>query len=239
MVIGEKFRQPNMVLGYKNLGELHRRIAPHMLRRLKKDVAPELPKILVNNFFVEMTPDQSRIHEEIRTELIDLIKEVSKYTVRDEDGNIIEQHPKANSILGMFIMLQEICDTPELLVMSDSKMASKYIKDGKIDIKSPKLNELVTILSDFLSEDNKKKAVIFTQFEKMQRLVVSAIQKFGGVRIVNGRMDAHEKQTNITEFRTRDDVNFLVCTDSANYGVTGLPLYYELLGTPESLLATV
>ena len=222
MIIGEKFKQPNMVLGYKNLGELHRRIAPYMLRRLKKDVAPELPKILVNNFFVDMTPDQRSVHDEIRNELIDLIKEISKFTERDEDGNIIKQHPKANNILGMFIMLQEICDTPQLLVMSDSKMAARHTMDGKIDPRSPKIDELMTILTDFMSSgegQGPRKAVIFTQFKRMQGLIVNAIKKLGGVNIVNGGMNAQEKQQSIIEFRTNDAIKFLVCTDSANYGV--------------------
>lgn len=222
IVIGEKFRQPNMVLGYRNLGELHRRIAPYMLRRLKRDVAPELPEILVNNRYVDMSPHQVQIHATIRQGLVDLIKEVSQYTVRDEDGDIVRQHPRANQINGMFILLQEVCDTLELLQMSDSRLAQKYLGTKNLDVKSPKVVELCDILNEFIehySGEGKPKAVIFTQFERMQRIIVAAISRFGGVRMINGSMDAAEKQRNIQEFKTRNDVSFLVCTDSANYGV--------------------
>lgn len=219
MIIGEKFRQPNMILGYKNLDELHRRIAPYMLRRLKRDVAPELPDMIVKNYYVEMYSEQAQLHEEIRNDLYELIKEVSKYTVRDEDGNIIKQHPRANNILGMFVMLQEVCDTPELLLMSESKLAQKYVKKYEIDKRSPKLDELVNILSEFRESNPDGKAVIFTQFERMQRLIVDRIKSLGGVCIVNGQMSAIEKQQSVHTFRTSDNINFLVATDSANYGV--------------------
>jgi SNF2 family DNA or RNA helicase len=219
MIIGEKFHQPNMVLGYRNLSELHNRISPYMLRRLKKDVAPQLPKMLINNVFVDMTPDQIKIHEQLRSDLFDLIKEVSKYTVRNEDGEIIGQHPKANSILGMFVMMQEVCDSPQLLLMSESGMAKHYT-DSKIDPKSPKIEELKNILKDFLNNDtNMKKAVIFTQFERMQRLIAESIEKLGKYRVINGHMTAQEKQAAITEFRKDPDISFLLSTDSGNYGV--------------------
>lgn len=227
MVIGTKFNQPNMILGYKHLPELHKKIAPHMIRRLKKDVAPELPDILVNNYYVEMYPEQASLHEKIRNETIEIIKEVSKFTERDENGNIISQHPKANQTLGMFTMLQEVCDAPELLSMSDSNMAKKYAISK---VKSPKLEELVIILKEFLDNydssqvpekyrETGPKAVIFTQFARMQELIVKKLNPIGKCGIINGSMSALDKQRAVVDFKFNPEIRFLVCTDAANYGV--------------------
>lgn len=237
IIIGRKFKQNNMILGYKNLGLLHKKINPYMLRRLKKEVAPELPDMIISNYYIEMYREQFSLHEKIREELYDLIKEISQYTERDENGNIIKQHPRANSLLGMFTMLQEVCDTPELLQISDSNMASKYAIETN---KCPKLDELEKILGDFLdsysdsssstnrvitSENgeevilNGDKAVIFTQFSRMQALIVERISKLGKCEIINGSMSSIEKQERMNNFRMDPDIKFICCTDAANYGV--------------------
>lgn len=237
IIIGEKFGQPNMILGYKKLGWLHEKISPYMLRRLKKDVAPDLPDMIISNYYIEMYPEQYKLHESIREELFEIIKEVSKFTERDENGTIIKQHPRANMTLGMFTMLQEICDTPELLKISDSKMAAKYTIDKN---KSPKLDELELILKDFLNsysdetssssrdiidENNNKitlkgdKAVIFTQFSRMQALILQRISKLAPCEFINGSMNAVEKQTRVMKFKSDPNIKFLIATDAGNYGL--------------------
>lgn len=216
IIIGEKFGQPNMILGYKNLGKLHQKISPYMIRRLKKDVAPELPEKIIKNYYVPMYVEQYELHERIWNDLVDLIKEVSRYTVRDENGEIVKQHPKANMTLGMFTMLQEVCDTPELLTMSASKLAQRY-KISKN--RSPKLKELVAILEEFITSSDNNKAVIFTQFSRMQELIVKEISKLGKCEIVNGNMNSLEKQTRVQNFKKNPEVRFLVATDAANYGI--------------------
>lgn len=216
IIIGEKFRQPNMILGYKKLDYLHQKISPYMIRRLKKDVAPELPDIIYSNVYVEMYPEQYKLHESVREELFELIKEVSKSTVRNENGEIIKQHPKADSSLGMFTILQEICDAPELLKMSDSNMAKRYAIEK---CKSPKLDELEIILTDFLLNNPDGKAVVFTQFARMQELIVKRMSKLGECEIVNGSMKAADKQRHVVNFKFSKNIPFIICTDAANYGI--------------------
>jgi SNF2 family DNA or RNA helicase len=228
IIIVTKFRQPNMILGFKNLGDLHTRLSPYMLRRLKKDVAPELPEMLINNYYIDMYKEQANLHETLRSDIIDLIKEVSSSTERDENGNVISQHPRANQTLGMFTMLQEVCDAPELLQMSDSGLAKRYAINKN---KSPKLDELVNILKDFLASHDENavaekykglgpKAVIFTQFARMQELIVDKVSSLGECRVINGKMSAPEKQAAAVEFKMDEKIRFLVCTDAANYGLT-------------------
>ena len=46
-------------VGYQNLGELHRRLKPILLRRRKEEVEDQLPPRTVNTYFVGMEPDQA------------------------------------------------------------------------------------------------------------------------------------------------------------------------------------
>ena len=216
VVIGTKFKQKNVVLGYDNLDELHDKLAKYMLRRLKTEVTPELPEMIINNYLVPMTDKQIRAHEEIRENLVSLIKEVSEFNEYDENGNLVKEHPKAGQILGMFTMMQEICDSPELLQMSDSKMAQRYAIN---DTKSPKLDELVNIIKDILENDSAAKIVIFTQFERMQRLIVDKISKLANCTVLNGKMNAVERQKSINNF-TMGDAQIFISTDAGNYGWT-------------------
>ena len=215
IVLGTKFRKRNVVLGYDNLDELHDKLAKFMLRRLKVEVAPELPKMLINNYIVPMTNDQIKLHDRINDDLLELMREVGDYTEYDEHGDVIKEHPKAGQILGMFTLLQEVCNTPELLSMSGSGMAKKYaIKN----IKSPKLDELENIVKDILANDETAKIVIFSQFERMQGLIEARLSKLGKCTRLSGKMSAIDRQKSINEF-TMGDAQFFLASDAGNYGI--------------------
>lgn len=64
------------VVGYKNLGELQERLDEIMLRRLKSDVF-DLPEKLRVDEYIEMSPKQKKIYDEVTMEIkcnIDMIK---------------------------------------------------------------------------------------------------------------------------------------------------------------------
>jgi SNF2 family DNA or RNA helicase len=52
------------VIGYRNLDDVGRTLAPILLRRQKGEVLRELPARLEKRFFVPMTPEQRRHHDE-------------------------------------------------------------------------------------------------------------------------------------------------------------------------------
>lgn len=225
VVTGEKFGQKNVVIGYKRLGELRKKVASHMLRRMKKDVAPELPEMTINDYHVEMTPEQVRLEEKLGEDMRELLKEIQEWhqsrpTNNDpwaEEEQV--QHPKQGQSLGFFTMMLEVCDSPELLVMSDSNMAQRYAEGlHSGHIKSPKLDELEEIARDQLAA-GKTKMVIFTQFARMQQLIVDRLSKIGKCEILNGTMKPFERQAAVDRFKYDEDVNFFVTTDAGNYGI--------------------
>jgi SNF2 family DNA or RNA helicase len=206
LVLGSKFGRPNMVIGYKNLPELRQRISPYMLRRLKSEVAPDLPKIIVNTYAVTMTTEQDAIHEEIRMAMRKILDELKNWK---EEG----PHPKEDQLLGMLTMLIETSDSPQLLNMSSSGLAQRFAKKTK---QSPKLEELCSIIES-LSPNTK--VVIFTQFERMQRLIVERLNKYGNCAILNGTMKPYERQAAIDKFRFNENYRFFVSTDAGSTGV--------------------
>lgn len=220
VVIGEKFGQRNVVIGYKRLGELRKRVGPHMLRRMKADVAPELPEIVPNTYRVEMTPEQRRIQDAIQTDFAELLKEIQEFNKQnrvDEQGNNVE-HPKQGMMMGFFNLLMAVSNAPEVLAMSDAAMPQQYAKLLTKTPKSPKLDELVKIAEDQFEAGNKK-IVIFTQFARMQVLALDRLKKMGGCEQINGSMKPFERQAALDNFKYNNEINFLVCTDAANYGL--------------------
>lgn len=226
IVTGEKFGKKNVEIGYKRLGELRKRVAPYMLRRMKVDVAPELPEMIFNTYRVEMTPEQRRLQEAIQEDFMDLLKELKEFGERaqgeyNEQGEWVQpQHPKEGQMMGFFNMMLAISDAPELLLMSESKMAERYAELLTTNTpKSPKLDELERICLENLESGNKK-VVIFTQFARMQSLAVDRLMKLGGVEVINGSMKPFERQAALDNFKYNESINFMVCTDAANYGLT-------------------
>jgi SNF2 family DNA or RNA helicase len=223
LVTGEKFGQKGVTIGYRNLDELRRRVGPYMLRRMKKEVAPELPEMIINDYLVEMTPEQTKLNEELRNDLMELLKEMNEWnnarpnevTLREEDR---PKHPKEGQSFGYFTMMQEVSDSLELLQMSDSGMAQRYADGLPSKVKSPKLDELEEIVQDQLENGNKK-FVIFTQFARMQKLIVERLSKIGKCEILNGSMKPMDRQAAVDRFKYQEDVHFFVSTDAGNYGI--------------------
>ncbi|HLO11163.1 MAG TPA: DEAD/DEAH box helicase [Pseudoneobacillus sp.] len=216
IVVGEAYGRKNVPIGVQHLDELHTKLTPFMLRRLKKDVAKDLPEIIYTTKYIEMSKDQSQINKIIFKDFESLMEKVESLVERDEFGDIVKKPPEADKALGYFILLQEIADSMELLSMSDSKMAVAYDAKSK---DSPKLDELYEICKEKLENDPDAKIVIFTQFERMQRLIEAKLNKLGKAALLNGKLKPADKQKNIENFKTNKDVRFFISTDSGNYGV--------------------
>ncbi|UNY39822.1 helicase [Bacillus phage vB_BauM_KLEB27-3] len=231
VVTTTKFGKQNVVIGYKRQGELRKRISPYMLRRMKADVAPELPEMIFNTYRVNMTKEQEKLYMAFKEDSDELMKEITEFRLSnlkpaedeiidtDEQGFTKEpEHPKESQVLGYINLMISASDHPELLRLSDSGMSKKYLDLLDKESKSPKLDELDSILKEQLQSGNKK-IVIFTQFARMQKLIVERISKLGGVEILNGSMKPFERQAAVDRFKYDDKINFFVSTDAGNYGI--------------------
>jgi len=117
-----KPRRVDVIVGFKNIEELNKKIAPYSYRVLKKDCL-DLPPKIYERREVELTPEQSRLYKElvefstaelnaathitatmVITKLLRLHQLVCGHTV-DEIGN--EHDVKSNRIASMMESLEE------------------------------------------------------------------------------------------------------------------------------------
>lgn len=222
IVYADKFGRRHVPIGSKRLGELRRIISPYMLRRLKKDVAKELPPMIFHRRDVEMNKQQSTLYERIEEDFLNLLEELSSQEVKgrfDEEGNWIEEkRNKEDQILGYMYMMVATSNHPNLL--KTGKGMSKHYQDLIPDnVKSPKLAELVDICKERL-EGGIHKIVIFTQFARMQAIIEDELKKYGQVAILNGSMSAAKRQEQVDLFQNDENYKFFVLTDAGNYGLS-------------------
>jgi len=210
---GVKYGRPRMVVGYRNLAALNQELSPYIMRRLKKDVAPQLPEIVVNDYRVQMTPQQAALHTRISNDLYELMRKPRP----TPDSDVLDaSDPYEDRMHAMFSLLQEVCDSPDLLSMSDAGLARRYAID--YTERAPKLVELEQIIRDLVRAGHSKIA-IFTEFARFQALVLQVTEKFGASVILNGSVPSKDRQALLDRFRNDSQVMFFVSTDAGNYGL--------------------
>jgi SNF2 family DNA or RNA helicase len=210
LILGRKYGRWGEIVGYKNRDVFKQKIAPYIMRRTVEEVLPQMPPLIVSNYPVQLTDEQYKLQSQLRDDMSTTYDELGR--AKNEDvAKAIE-----NRLMGFRTLLTEICDSPELLSMSESKMANKYVIKSTI---SPKLDALETILTERLANNPALKVVIFSQFERMQTLIGNRLQKLGKCAFVNGTMKAYIKQASIDKFKYDSEIRFLICTDSANTGL--------------------
>jgi len=185
-------------IGYRNLNELHRRLRPIMLRRLKDEVEGELPDRTVNNYFVPMDKEQRLRYEEYRVKVARLASQARRRPLSKEEQDRLQQ---------WLACMRMLCDTP-------------YILDPECRI-SPKLKELKTILNERL-EEGEHKIIIFSEWVRMLELVREHLKKKGIHHAWHtGDVPLPKRREEIRRFQGDADCRIFLSSDS---GSTGLNL---------------
>ena len=125
------------ILGVKNEAELRQRMAPIMLRRLKKDVL-DLPEVQIIRREVRLLPEQKKVYNEI----------VEEMRIQDADEDSAMGQTIDNP-LTKYLRLKQVCGTLATVLGPD--------KDA-----SAKLDAAIEDMDTFIS--NGEKVVVFTQF---------------------------------------------------------------------------
>jgi SNF2 family DNA or RNA helicase len=140
--------QDKQIIGVKNEGELKERLHGLMLRRVKEDVL-KLKKPYIIQRFVELSPAQQELYDEVNEEL-------RLTTVHETDPMDVE------NALTKFLRLKQICGTTKAFT-------------GKDD--SWKLDLVQADTEAILEQGNK--IVVFTQFRDVQQSYVDRMVKLG------------------------------------------------------------
>ena len=147
----ERYEQP--IAKEKNAeaqSRLARRLRPFMLRRLKKDVAADLPAKLEQVSFCELTPDQRGVYQQVI--------EASRKEVLEAVG--AQGIAKSRMVvLTALLRLRQVCCDLRLLKLDNVKPANA---SGKLDLFGELLQEVI---------DGGHRVLVFSQFVGMLTLL--------------------------------------------------------------------
>jgi superfamily II DNA or RNA helicase len=194
------WRQPVEQRGdAERLAALREVVAPYVIRRLKRDVARELPPKTELQVPVELGPDQRELYEAIRVAAHgDVRKAIRAKGVAASSVAILDALTK----------LRQVCCDPRLVAMN----AARGVRD------SAKLDALLEGLTAQL--EGRHRVLVFSQFTSMLALVGEALRaRDVGYLLLTG--DTRDRQRVVDAFEAgRADV-FLI---SLKAGGTGLNL---------------
>lgn len=187
------------IVGYKNLHSVAEKLTNRLIRRKKDDVKLQMPSRTDTNMFVPMTDEQMEIHEEYKANVAKLIRKWKTFRFLSEKDR--------NRLLLFLSMMRMVCDSTFIL---DQK--SRY--DTKID-------EILAIINNLLSQ-KEGKVVIFSQWERMLRILAGELQKKDiDFCFLHGGVPSKKRKDLIERFKDDNNCRIFLSTDA---GATGLNL---------------
>ena len=185
---------------------LKERVHPFILRRLKQDVAPELPGKIVIHQKVDLTPKQTTLY-----------KEVIKSPEHERLLNEIAEKGVGRSkvlILAALTRLRVICNHPSLAEKDGRSAAVKYDDSGKLEYLKELMEEIV---------EGDHRALLFCQSTRMLDIIEDFFKtwKVTTVRL-DGSTASNKRSELADEFNRNSAIHcFLISTKA---GGTGLNL---------------
>ena len=187
------------VLSYRNLNMVSEKIRSRLIRRRKVDVSIQMPSRTDKLLFVPMTPQQREMHDEWKSSVAQIVFKWKRMHFLSETDR--------RRLLLMLNQMRMVCD-------------STFILDQKTRFDT-KVEETMNILKD-LFESGDEKVVIFSQWERMTRLIAEELAKVG-VRYssLNGTVPSEKRKKLCDDFMEDPDCRVFISTDA---GSTGLNL---------------
>ncbi|HEY4002944.1 MAG TPA: DEAD/DEAH box helicase [Candidatus Xenobia bacterium] len=176
-------------------------LQPFLLRRLKTDpsIVPDLPDKQEMKVYCNLTREQVTLYEATVRHMMERLENAQGMARRGQ-------------ILTTILRLKQICDHPTL-----------FMGDGsKLDGRSGKLSRLEEMLSELLQVGDK--ALVFTQFTEMAKLLAPWLAERLGVRVLllHGGIPPKSRDGLIQEFQTPEGPPIFVLSVKA--GGVGLNL---------------
>lgn len=184
------------VLGYRNLGELRRRLAPVMLRRDRSLVRDQLPDRIETRRDLALDARQRALHDEAMDHAgrLALIAQRRPLTPEEEER-----------LMRLLQRARMACDAAGLV--------------DKETVGSPKLEELGRILEE-LSVEGGRKVVVFSQWERMTAMAEDVARGLGlGTVRLHGGVASAQRGALIDRFVEDPAVQVFLSTDAGGVGL--------------------
>lgn len=178
--------------------KLVNRIQPFMLRRLKMDVAKELPPKTTIEVHIDMHEQQAKLYEAVRASMQSNIQNViaSKGIKRSQI-----------QILDALLKLRQVCCHPSLLKLDS-------VQSQAVD--SAKLDHLVEMVQSMLEEG--RRILIFSQFTSMLQLIEARLSELD-IRHVKLTGQTKKRDQVINAFQNGDVPVFLISLKAGGVGL--------------------
>ncbi len=187
------------VIGYNHLHEINQKLSDIMIRRSKKEVMSELPERMDKNLFVSMTGQQMEMHEEFGNVVARIADKWKRF-------GFLNEQDRQRLLINLNLM-RMVCD-------------STYIIDQQTR-HDTKIGELMNILEEYM-DGNNEKIVIFSQWERMTRLVARQLDELAiGYRYLHGGVPSRKRKELFDHFNNDQSCRVFLSTDA---GSTGLNL---------------
>ena len=187
------------VVSYKNLNAIGEQIKNVLIRRRKKDVTLQLPRRMDKLLFVPMTEQQRNMHDEYQSIVSQLVFKWTKTRFLSEKDR--------KRLLLMLSQMRMLCD-------------STYILDQKTRYDT-KVEETLNILKNVF-ESGDEKVVIFSQWERMTRLIAKELDSLGiRYEYLHGGIPSEARKNLTDNFAELPESRVFLSTDA---GSTGLNL---------------
>ncbi|MCH8194422.1 MAG: DEAD/DEAH box helicase, partial [Planctomycetes bacterium] len=185
------------VVGYRNLSKIAVTLEPIMMRRTRDEVLKELPKRLDKNYFVPMTPEQSKYHAENQETVARIVQKWRRMHFLSETDQ-----------LRMRIALQN-------MRMSCN---STYLLDQETDF-GVKADEFVSVLKELL-EQPETKVVVFSQWRRTHELLCKRLETMGEKFVLfHGQIPGPKRKDPIKRFKTDPEHKIFLSTDAGGVGL--------------------
>ena len=189
--------ETDKVIGYKNLNDVGTQLRDVMLRRTKNEVLKDLPKRMDKNLFVPLTLQQSELHTEYADRVARLVNKWKRMHFLSEEDR--------QSLLRFLNMMRMVSDTT-------------YIIDQETNYQT-KLDELQNILEEILAMPDEK-VVIFSQWERMTRLVVPILKERNiGFEYLHGGIPGKNRGHLYANFTNDTNCKVFLSTDAGGVGL--------------------
>lgn len=180
------------VVGYRNLSELRRVIAPWVLRRRKEDVLEQLPPLTEQTRYVALTKEQTEQEEMHRVSASKLAAIARQRTLGANDRKILVGH------------------------LQSARLACNFVRGSP----SPKIDELAQLVTEIAGQESGSKVLVFSEWIEMLKLAAEKLDALKiGHLMLHGSIPTPKRAALIEQFRSDVDKVVLLSTDAGGVGL--------------------
>ncbi len=172
--------------------KLSKRIRPFILRRLKSEVAKDLPEKIKMEEWCELTEEQKSLYGQIQDQYVSPIRQSL------EKGEVVSY---ASCILPILTKLKQVCDHPALITGIEEPIENR---SEKFDFVVDKVKEIC---------ENNERIVLFTHFLKTLDLMELAFNK-SKIKYIRIDGATQNRQIVIDKFNNKE-VDAAICSIQA------------------------